>query len=408
MLHEVALLPEEDSWGELIEGDWAMYGNHDLHSGAKKLVVGDLPFNGRGDFYISVECAANPPMVTSLAEEKLPKVVHFPEVITLRLRWSPLEERVKITVKELNVLGSQELCQVHISAMTILDWSTNPHDRMKRLEMKPIDPTLERPTPSWILLEFDKPMDGRDLEHFHGQVNTVRTATKDGHYQDFEVGMFKHEYTLLDSTGHAIQEPLEEDLRGLACLSRCVQVIHHALACWGVVALVAFAGFRVWIAACYRRTRWVTMAYLKNTTFPIATSQLRNIVSQCHAEVAGTGAAPGVPCRPNYEQVLQLCKPADAGGLYPPAQPPVQAFEDMTQRIVGLRTGGLPCQEGFCELHHTLQEYDLYLPFVVLAYFLLCCVFRICGNELVRARKYSLQRNRAQETKRMNAEYATT
>jgi hypothetical protein len=374
----------------------------------KNIVVGDIPFDRRGDFYICVECSANPPMVTSLAEEKLPKVVHFPEVITLRLRWSPLEEQVRITVKELNVLGSNDLCHCHISAMSVLEWAANPHDRMKRIEMKPLDPALERETPAWILVEFDHPMDGRDLENFHGQVNTVRTATKDGHYTDLAVGNFKHEYTLLDNTGHAIQEPLEEDLQGIACMTRCVGHFVHGMACWGVLLIVGFAAFRVWIGACYRRTRWVAMAALNNATFPIATADLRAIVKRCHTQMDGTGTPEGVsPCRPDYNQVLQYCNPAEAGGVYPSNQPPVTAFEDFTKRFFNFETEGLPCRSGFCELNHTLQEYDLYVPIAIGVYFVLCCMLRMCGNETVRARKHALQRARAEDTKKMNAQYAS-
>jgi hypothetical protein len=45
----------------------------------RNITVGDLPFDQRGDFYLSIECSTNPPMITALQEEKLPKVVHFPK-----------------------------------------------------------------------------------------------------------------------------------------------------------------------------------------------------------------------------------------------------------------------------------------------------------------------------------------
>merc|ERR1719181_1660764 len=103
----------------------------------KNITVGDLPFDeGRGDFYLFIEASTNPPMVTALQEEKLPKVVHFPEIISLKIRDSPLEKRVRIVVKELNVIGSQEVCDCHLSATSLIDWATqpvrSPDDRVKR------------------------------------------------------------------------------------------------------------------------------------------------------------------------------------------------------------------------------------------------------------------------------------
>ncbi|CAK0814988.1 unnamed protein product, partial [Prorocentrum cordatum] len=59
----------------------------------KNIVVGDLPWTGPGDFFLQVECEANPPINSSLAQSKEPKVVHFPELVTLHLRWSHFEQQ---------------------------------------------------------------------------------------------------------------------------------------------------------------------------------------------------------------------------------------------------------------------------------------------------------------------------
>merc|ERR1719409_930047 len=96
------------------------FATHDVEF--KNITVGDLPFPTRGDFYLTVECSSNPDQVTSLREDADPKVVHFPEVLTMRMRKSWLENKVMIKVRELNVLGSQELCELRISAMNVIDW----------------------------------------------------------------------------------------------------------------------------------------------------------------------------------------------------------------------------------------------------------------------------------------------
>ncbi|CAK9061874.1 Hypothetical protein SCF082_LOCUS32336, partial [Durusdinium trenchii] len=39
----------------------------------RNIVVGDLPFDGRGDVYLAVECAVNPAMMTCVAEDRQAK-----------------------------------------------------------------------------------------------------------------------------------------------------------------------------------------------------------------------------------------------------------------------------------------------------------------------------------------------
>mmetsp|Transcript_8389 Transcript_8389/g.18319 ORF Transcript_8389/g.18319 Transcript_8389/m.18319 type:complete len:630 (+) Transcript_8389:103-1992(+) len=90
----------------------------------KNMVVGDLPYEySVGDFYLSVECDRNPPLVTSLAETQPGKVVHFPEVITLQIRRNPLERRLRLTVKELDVYGHKDLCEVWLNPQDVIDWA---------------------------------------------------------------------------------------------------------------------------------------------------------------------------------------------------------------------------------------------------------------------------------------------
>lgn len=371
----------------------------------KNIVVGDLPWDRRANFYICVECAANPPMVTSLAEEKQPKVVHFPEILTLRLRWSPLEEKVRITVKELNVFGSTELCSAHISAMTVLDWSSRPNECMKRIEMKSHDLSMQRETPPWILMELGQPTDERDLTHFHNSIDTVRTATKDGHYEDFSVKMFKHEYTLLDNTGHAVQEPLEDDLVGIARLLACVRNVHAFLLFWGTLAFVLFFGVDFYSKACYKRNYTLTMARLQNgTKFPIGNWKLHHLVETCRIAVEGTGVKPGVPCRPSTAQVLQTCLPRDRGGLFPEGQPQVQAFEGWIERYLHIQHVGLRCHQDACWWKTALEPYEYFVPFGFVAFLIFTFLCRMCGNQLVRLKKQELQRQRALETKQLMAQ----
>lgn len=372
----------------------------------KNIVVGDLPWDRRGDFYLSIECAANPPMMSSLAEEVLPKVVHFPEVITLKLRWSPLEQQVRITVRELNVLGSTDLCHVYIAAMSILHWSADPRERMKRFEMKPMDPSEERETPPWILVEFDQPAEVRDLDNFHGVVNTVRTATKDGHYKDLPVVAFKHSYSLLDNTGHAIQEPLEEDFEHLQRLHRLNDQAFFICSLFVVVFIIAFAICRVYVWSCYEQMRWLTMAYMEGHTFPISRENLKDLVQWCHDEVRGTGAKPGIPCRPNSTEILDLCLDPSAGGHFPLEQPRPLAFADQVQDLIGVRHG-VGCYSGTCRFHGQFVQYEGIIILGCILLVLLLCVLRFCCSESLRSMKTRQQRERAQDAQRVREEMRT-
>merc|ERR1719346_928184 len=106
------------------------------------IVVGDLPYKyGHGDFYLSVDCCNNPTMVTSVAEDKHPKAVHFSETITLRIHETigGFEAPVVITVKEMCPGWSRSLCQVTLSTHKIAQWSRDYRVEMRRFQMRSMD-----------------------------------------------------------------------------------------------------------------------------------------------------------------------------------------------------------------------------------------------------------------------------
>eukprot|EP00408_Alexandrium_pacificum_P004032 CAMPEP_0171211462 /NCGR_PEP_ID=MMETSP0790-20130122/29635_1 /TAXON_ID=2925 /ORGANISM="Alexandrium catenella, Strain OF101" /LENGTH=420 /DNA_ID=CAMNT_0011677127 /DNA_START=100 /DNA_END=1358 /DNA_ORIENTATION=+ len=305
----------------------------------KNIVAGDLPYeSSHGDFYLVVENAANPPMMSSLAEEKHPKVVHFPEVITIRLRWSHLEESLRITVRELNIVGSRDVCFCRIDPMHILDWCDDPNERIKRFEMKPVDHNTVFDTPAWILLEFDHPTEARDLENFHGSINTVRTSTRDGHYKDTPLDRFKRDYMLLDNNGHAMDEIPEEDLREIQRLKACAFSGFHFLNLVTVAVVVAYTSTRAYLASCYKDYRWLTTAYKSGVDFPIGVHALKRLALGCKAKVARDGAALGSPCRPTTEDILGLCRSNATGGHFPGAQDRPTAFGDFARQRLGLKS----------------------------------------------------------------------
>mmetsp|Transcript_41538 Transcript_41538/g.93708 ORF Transcript_41538/g.93708 Transcript_41538/m.93708 type:complete len:493 (-) Transcript_41538:186-1664(-) len=368
----------------------------------KNIVVGDLPVanNRRGNFYLAVECAANPELVTSLMEEALPKVVHFPEVITLRLRWSRLENQVRIVVKALHVVGSTDLCQSYFDPNDVLHWSQSHPERVMRFQMRTIDPSFPQETPSWIALQFSQPTEARDLDHFHNQFDTVRTATSDGHFQDSSITEFKKSYQLLDQSGGCVEEPSEDDLIRLQRLrSRC-DCVYCLCNCCTMSGIIGFLIFRLYTASCWHSYSLMTTAYLQKKQFPLSIHELHGISKLCQDKFKGTGVTKGATaCRPTDDQVMNFChiiRPSLRNTTEEPF-----ALRFLVYSYTGLTVKGASCFDGICNIRSQLAEMDfaIYGTCIFLIFFICCC--RMTSNTAVRRLRTDQQERRA-ETNRIH------
>lgn len=360
----------------------------------KNLVVGDLPFNAsRGDFFMCIQCKNNPDMVTSIAEDGNPKVVHFPEVLTLRMRHSPLESKVRIVVKELNLLGAQEICECYISAMSVCDWARDPAERIKRIVMKPLNLEIEADTPPWLLMEFSDAMDPRDLESIHGDASVVRTVdSSTGVTKERDFVHFKNRYSLVDVTGHAVAEPFESDLDTIArsrkVVSRCYCLCHSFV----ILLLIGYAIFRFYIYSCYRQFESLTIADLQGEPFPISDYHLNKIVQRCDHNFVGTGIEAGESaCRPTVGRVLQTCHHV------PLHQPRPTAFAHVVNEYFGTTIEGAQCFEDNCELRAKLVEVDYIIVLGGLLLVVSTYLLRLSLNTLIRSQKSNIQRERAKQ-----------
>lgn len=378
----------------------------------RNIVIGDLPYDGRGSFYIQIFCASNPAMVTSLAEDRLPKVVHFPEVLTLRLRDSHFEEQVRISILVLDVLGSTELCSVYISAQTLLHWafSTDPKDKMKRLEMKVLDVSLEKETPPWIFAEFDAALeDVRELNRLAPSDELVRTATQTHTYEQLDLAGHKHKYALLDPNGHAIQEPMEEDLRSIHRLRMCAVYSHHLCNVVVTTTLIIYWLYRGYVWSCFTKFEHITQAYFLNATgeqqfaFPMSLAQLEDVGASCEAQTEGTGIAYGKnPCRPSEDQVEMMCEQfVDIPGSFfnTSGQPWPAAMRNFIETYLPqqLQVPGIACHPGVCQVHANFINKDIWI-FAISILLLLGVLFLRCMcNECIRSQKSRLQRQRTDE-----------
>eukprot|EP00930_Biecheleria_cincta_P058077 TRINITY_DN43928_c0_g1_i1.p1 TRINITY_DN43928_c0_g1~~TRINITY_DN43928_c0_g1_i1.p1 ORF type:complete len:495 (-),score=69.39 TRINITY_DN43928_c0_g1_i1:44-1528(-) len=387
-------------------GQWLGLTTHTVEM--KNITVGDLPFAGRGDFYVSVGNATNPEMFTSVAEEKLPKVVHFPEIITLKLRASPLEGRICIKVRELNVFGSQDVCVCYLGAMNVLHWAWS-NENMKRFEMKTLDQAFEHETPPWILVEFGEAAEPRQIDLIR-DYETVTTATKQGDTwttTQMDMAEYKQHSPLLDPTGHAIDEPLEEDLRQIARMQSCAVWSFHFCNVWTFIVVLAYGAFRLYVWSCYRRFVWLTEARLYNVNattpikFPLSFHQMETIGSQCAEEVEGTGER-GVPCRPSSAQVRVICdEPKNGGTFFQTTQQPwpmAFAGTDWIESVTGGRTG-LPCFQGLCEVRDFIAKYEVEFIALCVLVVMSNIILRCACNSCIRSKRSELQRMRQEQSK---------
>lgn len=405
----------------------------------KNITVGDLPFDeGRGDFYLSIEASTNPPIVTALQEEKLPKVVHFPEIIALKIRDSVLEKRVRICVKELNVVGSVDICDCHLSSTALIDWACQPiqETRVKRFQMRPCDNSIERETPSWLLVEFGVSDDVRGVDSI-GSVSAatqfVRTWVPTDHETvqmtdaqplayhdgarlggsmwtnaprqnvDLQVNKFKGAYQLLDDAGNPIQEPPESALAKLRNMRRCAMCVFGLFQFFVWFLIIGWCCFRFYIWSCYRHFQWITIAKLRAATFPISVANLHEYVKDCHQKFDGTGLSRGTgpttaladACRPNQATILDTCINLPVG------QPRPEAFNVLMKEYFGITIQtGVGCFDGICSMRSKIAEYDHTM--LVLGFALFCSTFicRKCMNDCIRAAKRSDQAQAQEAQKR--------
>jgi len=86
------------------------------------LIAGDLPFDRQGSFFCVINAGSSPSQSTA-SVTSYPKVVHWGEGKVLRLRDSPAEPDVHISIRELDVFGHTEVASVYIKAKDLVKWA---------------------------------------------------------------------------------------------------------------------------------------------------------------------------------------------------------------------------------------------------------------------------------------------
>lgn len=407
------------------------------------LVVGDLPFSGLGDFYITMETGSNPRQASSVMKDSIPKVTHFADKMILCVRDSVFERRVEFVVWELNVAGAERLCDVQLSARQLIDWALDPTSPPKRFAMNVTNSYIDSAAQPWICVElkdvsavrnrlqnletvqpsffptYAKVRLAGDLEDYEEQSmatgwNCTSCVTQpqsngtwnwtrytDGTYREHDLEQFKATVKLVDRDGFPVDEAPEGDLARISCVATCLSYLYAMLTFLQFMGALVWTGFRIYWYSCYRQYRWITVAELQGNQMPMTTRDLRTIYNKCQKSIEGIVLLENDSrrnCRPSDEVIEQHCNTTKE--LLRP-----RAFKEFADHLddadqYGLRWfsqmmgHGIPCHQGVCAQRNdyvTLVDYYL-IPIAIASVIFNLCVRNWINGTIRKMRKASIDR----------------
>lgn len=433
------------------------------HAGVKSttieisnIIVGDLPTDSeRADFYVTVEYGSSPPMRTSLIQDTYGKCIHFPEVLTIKVKDSQFEKPVKFAVRKLTVVGSELICELSLNAQSVVHWASlqaddpqsdsDPEDndwswltggtssvtapltssggkpkrrqKFKRFAMQTAD-VLEVHTPPWISIELTGPE--RDLRmldtygHASGLTSTyvrktTTARTSDRQYEEIDMDMFKRDHPLKNGSGNPVPlEPPESAIASLTWQRYLYSGTYNCCVWLVVLAVVVYVIFRCYVGSCAWRYYAITIATKYNEQepnpkrqerFPLSTYVLQQLLTRCDQLLEGTGVRNGQHyCRPNRTQVFDVCDHLSSDPTKTPYQPKPKGFQNFVENLPGLPDDwkGIPCFDGVCQVNYSLGQWDITLAAacIIALFFVLCALPPLC-NSLINKRKQDLVKNQA-------------
>jgi hypothetical protein len=337
-------------------------------------------------------------MVTAIQSDEDAKVIHFPEVMTIRIRDSWLESQVKFTIKELDVWGSKTLCTLYLKATDIIDWMDD-EDCLRRFQMAVYDNTWEVATDPWICVQFDEASDVRELGALNsldtGKQNLIRTVDPrmDGHIETATPAEFKTRHQLLDRFGNPMEEPPEDELAVIAKYRRRVYCCIGCASLFLFLSIIGYVFFRFYIWSCYRQFEWITEAQLmpagtdtpipSPVKFPITQNKLHKVADECEqkADVMPATSIGKHYCLPSTQQIMQVCKTR-------PQDP--FAFKDLMETWFGWDVNGVSCFQGICKFRNDLKEWDVLIGIGCLVAVLMIWGMHELGGHWVRQKKIQM------------------
>lgn len=293
------------------------------------IVAGDLPFSGKGDFYLSVEVGENPPMTTSITENCSAKVVHFGQTLTVRVRESILENQIRFVVKELNVFGSQDIAEIRFQPMRFCDWLRRRPHKVMRFQMDNIDSSHDSATPAWIAFELGPQAEYRGTSRF--TVHLKDTIT--GKFDHMKSREFKYAYKLIDRTGELTTQDADKDnSEQIAKIMARRKAEGCCVATWVLIIVFGAIGWRLYLWKCWKEFRELTQR------------QKGDLVNM-----------------PSHDEILQVCESTTGT-----ARPVV--FNRWAHEYWGGHS--LPCFHGVCQVRDSFVTWRV--PFFIALFILVC------------------------------------
>jgi len=265
----------------------------------ENVVVGDLPsFWTRGRNYLQVECGDGPAQVSEVVEEGNPKCIRFNTKFQIALLRYNTYRKVRLVVRDLKILGHQDLCECFISESDIVEWAgagmSDPRGPV-RIEMAQVEKSsCAIQMPSWIFLEFTLPgyvppssrLTGGfsiHLERSRRQADPRKLLNTES--LDYEsASEFKSQYHLLSAQGGPTKREKEPDEKLFERLQAFERRQH---ACVGMLVLLvisvwgAFFAWNTYVGACSVEFRRVEVLRRHGLEFPVEEATAAQVFDQC-------------------------------------------------------------------------------------------------------------------------------
>mmetsp|Transcript_122214 Transcript_122214/g.390930 ORF Transcript_122214/g.390930 Transcript_122214/m.390930 type:complete len:654 (+) Transcript_122214:121-2082(+) len=399
-----------------------------------KITVGDLPCVGRHNYYVTVEVKSDPPLSTSVAQHKLPKIIQFPETVFIRLRRSLWEHRVRVSVRRRLPVGHEEVCEVWFSATSIMDLCDHKEEYgVMRFEMKSLE-GLACETPPWLAIRFsyaenelERNVDdvNDDLLHTYCcccdprliyvdaeevEVSGLETNSMiDGEKGTWAtVGEFKKSHPLCDTELHERDgiEPDDQHVKRLYWCRAFMSLYLQYVVKFGFWGFLIFSILRTYWRTCYQDYKNIAIAEMGgvetwgNLTWPLLPEMSSQIMKTCEKLVGdcadilveGLTNADVKFCCPSRDDILGKCA-APPEGFRPFFMR--RFVKEMFNTDIG--RGGLECSARSCDMATQFWVKHDMMPFILLL-LLLCSavVVRCMWDYVVRSaeRCFFLKSNR--------------
>lgn len=244
------------------------------------IVIGDLPTSALGCFYVEFEVGEHPVQRSSVSPLKDPRTVEIPGDIILSVRDNTNDNDVRMVVKKMRSLGSQEVCHIHISPWQLLRWAEHTMDAEKergqmRLRMEQCSTWIlnEFQSAPWIFMQldiWDVRCAGQGATMYRPLGSNVTIVDSEaGTQEPMNFLEFRGRYPMRDHHGSTLKDPFKTGAAEYDDYKRMKSRRTKCCCCLFILAFVIVCGLRLAMYTCWRRYRRMVVLDLHAVTFPV-------------------------------------------------------------------------------------------------------------------------------------------